>query len=107
MLALSYVYAATGLAFLPLGDLGGRFVLIGFVLMGVAAVALKFAGGLSDGDENARLVITGLMATDVLALVLLEPEGAGLFFPMGMALAVIGLLWGPAESRTHFTTDRR
>ena len=102
VMAMSFGLGVTGLAFLPLGNLADRFVVIGLLLVAVAVVAFKFAGQLLSGDENARMIITGLMAADVVGILFLEPEDAGLFVPIALAVAVVGLLWGPDDPRRHF-----
>ena len=104
VMAMSYGSGATGLAFLPLGDLADRYVLIGLVLIAIAVVAFRSASQLLSGDENARMIVSGLMGADIVALLFLEPQDAGLFVPIGLALAVIGLLWGPEDARQHFAT---
>ncbi len=103
VVALSYVLGATGLAFLPLGELEGRYVVIGMAMIAIAAVTFKFTGQLLPGDENARLVITGLMAANIVAILVFEPDGAAsLIVPIALAGSVIGLLWVPEDARQHF-----
>lgn len=102
VVALSWVLGATGIAFLPLGDLQGRFVVVGLIMMAVAGVAFKYSADLIPGDESARQIVTGLMVVYVIAILVTEPNGAGLFIPIGLAASVIALLWGPEDARQHF-----
>ncbi len=100
--ALGWVLGATGLGFVPLGNVSGRLVVIGLVMICGAVVAIKFSEDLLTGDENARFIVTGLMAVYVVAILAAEPEGAGLFVPIALAGSVVGLLWGPEDAREHF-----
>ena len=71
-------------------------------MLAVAAVAFKYSAQLISADEQARLIVTGLMVIYIIAILVTEPEGAGLFIPIALAGSAIGLLWGPEEARHHF-----
>ncbi len=101
---LAALMLAVGVAFLPAMPVRAKYGFAGLALAGIAVVCLKDRRRLQTGDPAARTQVSGLMGGAVVAI-LLGNEGSltgPLFIPLGMAVAIVGLLWLPKESQAFF-----
>jgi hypothetical protein len=95
-----------GLMFLPLGGLGGKFVVVGILFIAVAAVALWLNGYLSEGDWNARRIISAGAGVYLVLLLILGQRSPGLILPLALSVGVIWNLWAPLEVQDFFNARR-
>ena len=98
----------SGVAYLPLMSVKAKYALVGLGMIGIAVSCFRGRRRLSTGDPGARTLVSGLMAGAVVAM-LLGGDGSltgPLYIPLGMALAIVGLLWVPPESQAFFTAGR-
>ncbi len=108
LLLLSAILLAVGVAYLPLMSVKGKFALVGLGMIGIAVSGFRARRRLTMGDPGARTLVSGLMAGAAVAI-LLGGDGSltgPLFIPLGLALAIVGLLWVPQESQALFNAGR-
>jgi hypothetical protein len=101
---LSAIMLAVGVAYLPVLSVKAKYAAVGLALIGIAGVCFKSRRRLSTGDPAARTLVSGLMAGAVVAI-LVGGDGTltgPLYIPLGVALAVVGLLWLVPESQAFF-----
>jgi hypothetical protein len=91
-----------GAAFLPLGDIGGKWVIVGFVLLGLGAGAWRLNGRIAGGDPTARGLVTVGAILYGAALLILGDHSSGLLLPLALAVGIVWNLWYPEESKRHF-----
>lgn len=92
-----------GVAFLPAGDLGARWVVVGVVLIAIGAGVFTISSRLSRGEPAARLLISGLMALYGILDLITAGRNTVSILPLMMAAAIVGLLWIPADAQRHFS----
>ena len=104
----SAILLAVGVAYLPLMSVKAKYAVVGLVMVGVAVTGFKARRRLRTGEPAARSLVSGLMAGAALAI-LLGGDGSltgPLYIPLGVALAIVGLLWIPKESQALFNAGR-
>jgi hypothetical protein len=92
-----------GLAFLPLGGLGGKFVVIGIILLAVGAAAWHLNGRLAARDQTARVVVSAGAAVYAVLLLIAGEREAGLILPLALAAGVAWNLWAPPAAQDFFS----
>lgn len=95
----------SGLVFLPLGTLDGKLVLIGLVLIGLAAGAFTLNARLARGDARARTLATVAAGIYVVLLLAADQWQAANVLPLSITAGVVAFLWVPAESKAYFGTS--
>ena len=98
----SGVLIAIGAMFLPLGDLGDRFVPIGLLLIALGAGAWYVSGRIATGDPTARLIISAGAAVYLVLVLVLGERDASTIVPLAMAGGIVWNLWIPQESQRYF-----
>lgn len=92
----------TGLMFLPVADLEGKFAGVGLLLIASAAVLGAFIVRMKDPDTVTRLGITAAAGAAALAGVWSDLQGFTFVFPLALSITVAGLLWVPASAVAWF-----
>jgi len=101
---VSAIMLAVGVAYLPVLSIEAKYAAVGLALIGIAGACFKSRRRLTTGDPAARTLVSGLMAGAVVAI-LVGGDGTltgPLYIPLGVALAVVGLLWLVPESNAFF-----
>jgi hypothetical protein len=107
LVAWAFCAGLTGLSFLPAGALGARFVLVGLLLIALAAGAFWLNAGVGRGEPAARNVATlGAGAATFLTLIA-GHSNTGTLLPIALAVGLITSLWAPADCREFFIADDR
>ena len=104
VVVLSALLLAVGVACLPLAPVEARYAVVGLGLAGISVLGFRVRRRLQTPDPASRTLISGLMAGDVVA-VLLGTDGSftgPLFIPLAAAVSVVALLWVPRESQSFF-----
>ncbi len=106
-LVVSGLLGAVGLAYLRLASVETKYALVGLAFVGTGVAGFRARGRLREGDPGARTLVSGLMAGDVVAVLVGHQDGltGPLFIPLGLAVGVVGLLWLPAGSQAYFDDD--
>ncbi len=101
---LGVVLFLTGLIFLLLGGTGVDYIVpVGIALILVSAEAELQAVGIRKGSDKARKLATGAMVVAIAALYILNLQVTPLYMLMGVAGAIMALLWIPEDARRHFS----
>ncbi len=104
LVVLGAVLFLTGVAFTLLGSSEVNFIMpVGIVLLLVGVEAEIHAPSVRAGGDTARKWVTGSMAVCVAALIFLNLPVTAIYLLVGLAGAIMALLWIPEESRRHFT----
>ena len=102
MLLVAACEALVGISFLVLGVFLHSGIFWGIVFLAIAGAIVFLSRQLARGDATARVLTTGL-ALVFLILSLIAGYGyPGVILPVALSIAVVGLLWVPAESRRYF-----
>lgn len=99
--ALAGFVGLAGLMFLAAGSVDGKYYVIGLGLVGGCGAVLATHTRLVEGDESARLVVSGAMAAACVLFLWNATTGYNLL-PAGLAAAAVGLLWLPKDAQEHF-----
>ncbi len=100
------VVLLVGVVLLPLGNISGKDVLVGLILIAVASTALGLNRRLAAGDQFARQVISGLPVAVVIADAVLGTRSVALIVPLGVSIGIAIFLWVPSTSREFFDRAR-
>lgn len=102
VVVLAGILGLNGLTFLPIGSLEVKVRLIGLLLVAIAVWSYKLSVRLGTGDPTVRAIVSVLMGGYVVAILLAGRRDPALLVPLGLSLAVVGLLWIPSDSERHF-----
>jgi hypothetical protein len=108
LVMLSAILLAVGVAYLPVMSVKAKYALVGLAMIGIAVAGFRGRRRLRTGEPAARTLVSGLMAGAAVAI-LLGGDGSltgALFIPLGVAVAIVGLLWIPQESQSLFNAGR-
>jgi hypothetical protein len=98
---LAGLLMVVGLMYLLLGDVDGKYVLIGLALLGLAAGAFLLVRRLSGPDRRARsLVSIGAVAGIILSF--LGTRSSGFLVPLGIYGSILVCLWLAPDARAYF-----
>jgi hypothetical protein len=100
------VVLLVGIILLPLGDISGKDVFVGLILIAIAATAFSLNRRLARGDQVARQLISGLPVAFVIADAVLGTRSVALIVPLGVSIGIAVFLWVPASSREFFDRAR-
>ncbi|MDQ1394463.1 MAG: hypothetical protein QOF30_3440, partial [Acidimicrobiaceae bacterium] len=105
LIVLATCIGLVGVMYLPLGTIGGRFALIGLVMLAVATAVVVMSRRVGQGDPNARTVVTAVMAIYGLLSFVDGHNELSVLLPLGLAAAVVGFLWLPESSKSFFVNN--
>jgi hypothetical protein len=91
-----------GLMFLPLGGLGGKYVVIGLVFLIIGGGGFALSSRLARADPTARLIATAGAGAFLVLLLILGRADPGLLLPLSLVIGVTFNLWIPAEAQAFF-----
>jgi hypothetical protein len=103
-----FIVAVVGLLYLMVGfaGVGAKYVVVGLLLLAIAARARNVNARLSGGDSRARNIATIGMGIVVLLIILGgNTTGTGLYLPLGWSVGAAAYLWLPKESQTFFAPN--
>jgi len=100
------VVMLVGIILLPLGNISGKDVLVGLILIAIASTAFSLNRRLAAGDQFARQVISGLPIAFVIADAVLGTRSVALIVPLGVSIGIAVFLRVPATSREFFDRAR-
>ena len=86
---------AVGVLFLPLHEIGTKYVLVGVVLVGLGALGFRLGRGLAAGDAQARITASVGAGAYAVLLRILGQHDAGLLLPLSLAVGVVCFLVDP------------
>jgi hypothetical protein len=96
-----------GLMFLPLGGLGGKYVVVGVVFLLIGGGSFALSGGLARADPTARLIASVGAAVYLVLLLVLGRADPGLLLPLSLVIGMTFNLWIPAEAQAFFGSGLR
>jgi hypothetical protein len=99
----SYLTLLVGLIYLPLGDLGSKYVVIGLFLIALGAGGFALNRRLRAGEPTARVIATAGAAFYVVLLLILGSRDPSVLLPLMLAAGVIAFLWLPADAKAFFS----
>lgn len=91
-----------GVMFLPLSDIGERYVVVGVFFLALGIGGFFANPRLAAAEPLARLLVTTGAAMYVALLLVLDRRDPGLILPLTMGVGVVFFLWGPTDARTFF-----
>lgn len=101
--AFAFLMLLFGISYLPAGALGGQYVIVGLLLLGIGAAMFTLNRRLADGSASARVAATVLMAGYALLVLIAGGRATATLLGLAFAAAVIGMLWIPEDAQRHFT----
>ena len=98
--AMAFVVLCAGGALLSLPY--GNNEVQGLLLLVVGALTLATARGVQAGNQQGRLILSGLMVLAIILTLANNDRALGVLIVLGLAGGVLYSLWGPPESRAYF-----
>jgi hypothetical protein len=102
VVALAGLFGLVGVMLLPVSSLKGKYAVFGVAIVAVAVASYASSRRLTAADTQARLLISGLMAAYAVLTVAAELGTTQVVLPLGVAVAVVCLLWLAPDAREFF-----
>lgn len=96
------IMVVVGAMFLPLSDIGQKFLVVGVFLVALGVGGFILNRRLDQADPLARILVSAGAAVYIILLLVVDRRDPGMILPLSLGAGVVYFLWFPAESREFF-----